>query len=349
MNEKTSKNKKLKIDFKNKGRLNLVSLSKIIANAIKYKDEDLTVRIERSVEKILNPYKNSDWDYNKIGIDVNKQFFLTRLKQHINNSGVGLMKGFDYSTQFLIITNHKKEELCKLLFLHFNNENKFQIYLLAKEVDNDFVKIVLQEEYRTTHKKLLLDFNEVVKNFDKIIDPIYFDFNPLTYEEREKVKETAELSVAINKILLKCALNPVLFIGEFEAAEENEFLDKFHLSLSNKEEGSKNEVSLGDLLQELKEQFYLENYSVGMFELFYLIKNGKTTYGKKLNAQIKMLESNEIQKRVTTEIKRDDCLLMAQKTEKLIKELTQNTDTKDFLMFELLLVLQSFNCIDIEV
>ena len=60
-----------------------------------------------------------------------------------------------------------------------------------------------------------------------------------------------------------------------------------------------------------------------------------------------MLESNEIQKRVTTKIKRDDYLLMAQKTEKLIKELTQNTDTKDFLMFELLLVLQSFNCIDI--
>lgn len=86
-----------------------------------------------------------------------------------------------------------------------------------------------------------------------------------------------------------------------------------------------------------------------MFELLYLIKNGKTTYGKKSNTQIKMLESNEIQKRVATEIKRDDYLLIVQKMEKLIKELTQNTDTKDFLMFELLLVLQSFNCIDIEV
>lgn len=348
MSERTSKNKKLKIDFKNKGKLNLVSLSKIIANAIKYKDGDLTVRVERSVEKILSPYKNSDWDYNKIGINVNKQFFLTRLKQHINKSGVDLMKGFDYYTQFLIITNHKKEELCKLLFLHLNNENKFQVYLLTKEAD-DFAKIILPEEYKNSHKKLLLDFNEIVKRFDKIIDPIYFDFNPLTFEEREEVKETAELSVAINKILLKCALNPVFFIGEFKTAEESEFLDKFYLSLSNQEKSGKNEVTLGDLLQELKEQFYLENYSVGMFELLYLIKNGKTTYGRKLNKQIKMLGNSEIQKRVATEIKSDGYLLIAQKTEKLIRELTQNTETKDYLMFELLLVLQSFNCIDIEV
>ena len=230
------------------------------------------------------------------------------------------------------------------MFLHFNNENKFQVYLLAKEVDNDFAKIVLPEDYRTSHKKLLLDFNEIVKNFDKIIDPIYFDFTPLTYKEREKVKETTELSVVINKILLKCALNPVLFIGEFEAAEESEFLDKFYLSLLNQ-----NEITLGDLLQELKEQFYLENYSVGMFKLLYLIKNGKTTYGKKLNEQIKMLGNSEIQKRVATEIKGNDYLLIAQKTEKLIGKLTQNTETKDYLMFELLLVLQSFNCIDIEV
>lgn len=166
------------------------------------------------------------------------------------------------------------------MFLHFNNKNKFQVYLLAKELDGDFAKIILPEEYKTSHKELLLDFNEIVKDFDKIIDPIYFNFTPLTYEEREKVKETTELSVVINKILLKCALNPVLFIGEFEAAEENEFLDKFYLSLSNQKKSGKSEVTLGDLLQELKEQFYLENYSVGMFELFYLIKNGKTTYGK---------------------------------------------------------------------
>ena len=349
MDEKTSKNKKLKIDFKNKGRLNLVSLSKIISNAVKYEDEDLKVRVERSVEKILSPYKNSDWDYNKIGIDINKQFFLTRLKQHINKSSIDLIKRFDYCTQFLIIINHKKEELCKLLFLHLNSENKFQVYLLVKEVGEDFAKIVLPEEYKTSHKKLLLDFNEMVKRFDKIIDPIYFDFNPLTFEEREEVKETAELSVAINKILLKCALNPVLFIGEFEAADESEFLDKFYLSLSNQEKSGKNEITLGDLLQELKEQFYLENYLAGMFELLYLIKNGKTTYGRKLNKQIKMLGSGEIQKRVTTEIKSNDYLLIAQKTEKLIEELTQNTETKDYLMFELLLVLQSFNCIDIEV
>lgn len=349
MNERTSKNKKLKIDLKNKGRLNLVSLSNTISNAIKCKDGDLTVRVERSAEKILSPYKNSDWEYNKIGININKQFFLTRLKQHINKRRVDLMKEFDYDTQFLIITNHKKEELCKLLFLHLNNENKFQVYLLAKEVDGDFAKIVLPEEYRTSHKKLLLDFNEIVKRFDKIIDPIYFDFNPLTFEEREEVKETTELSVAINKILLKCALNPVLFIGEFEAADESEFLDKFYLSLSNQEKSGKNEITLGDLLQELKEQFYLENYSVGMFELLYLIKNGKTTYGRKLNKQIKMLGSGEIQKRVTTEIKSNDYLLIAQKTEKLIEELTQNTETKDYLTFELLLVLQSFSCIDIKI
>lgn len=86
-----------------------------------------------------------------------------------------------------------------------------------------------------------------------------------------------------------------------------------------------------------------------MFELLYLIKNGKTTYGKKSNTQIKMLESSEIQKRIAAEMKGDDYLLTAQKTEKLIGELTQNTKTKDYLMFELLLVLQSFNCINIEV